>query len=125
MHVHHVEVEKPALVAVRAQEPERGLENIGVVPVERDVGVLETHEAGISAALRARAVYPEFNMHRLTAETTPAEVWDYWHGRTRFDLVRGRVAVAINGDVVPRSSFDERKIQDGDRVEVIHAVGGG
>lgn len=43
----------------------------------------------------------------------------------RFDLVRGRVAVAINGDVVPRSSFDERKIQDGDRVEVIHAVGGG
>lgn len=43
----------------------------------------------------------------------------------RFDLVRGRVAVAINGDVVPRSSFDERKIQAGDRVEVIHAVGGG
>jgi len=43
----------------------------------------------------------------------------------RFDLVRGRVAVAINGDVVPRSSFDERKIQTGDRVEVIHAVGGG
>ena len=43
----------------------------------------------------------------------------------RFDLVRGRVAVAINGDVVPRSSFGERKIQAGDRVEVIHAVGGG
>jgi sulfur carrier protein len=43
----------------------------------------------------------------------------------RFDLTRGRVAVAINAEVVPRSSFTERKIQPGDRVEVIHAVGGG
>lgn len=41
-----------------------------------------------AAELGARAVYPEFNMHGLTAETTPAEVWDYWHGRTLFDLVR-------------------------------------
>jgi sulfur carrier protein len=43
----------------------------------------------------------------------------------RFDLMRGRVAVAINGEVVPRSLFRETQIQPGDRVEVIHAVGGG
>ncbi len=43
----------------------------------------------------------------------------------RLDLGRRRVAVAINTQVVPRSRFGQVEIQDGDRVEVIHAVGGG
>ena len=43
----------------------------------------------------------------------------------RFDLHRRRVAVALNSSVVPRSRFDEVRIQEGDRVEVIQAVGGG
>jgi sulfur carrier protein len=43
----------------------------------------------------------------------------------RFDLRRQRVAVAINAEVVPKSRFAEVWIRDGDRVEVIHAVGGG
>ena len=43
----------------------------------------------------------------------------------RLDLGRRRVAVAINAQVVPRSRFGQVEIRDGDRVEVIHAVGGG
>jgi sulfur carrier protein len=43
----------------------------------------------------------------------------------RFDLHRRRVAVALNSKVVPRSRLDEVQIRDGDRVEVIQAVGGG
>ena len=43
----------------------------------------------------------------------------------RFGLTGRRVAVAINTQVVPRSRFTEVRIADGDRVEVIHAVGGG
>ncbi|MFQ5513691.1 MAG: sulfur carrier protein ThiS [Myxococcota bacterium] len=43
----------------------------------------------------------------------------------RFDLLERRVAVAINTRVVPRSRFDQVEIRDGDRVEVIQAVGGG
>jgi sulfur carrier protein len=35
------------------------------------------------------------------------------------------VAVAINGEVVPRSTWDERKLSEGDMVEVLTAVGGG
>ena len=35
------------------------------------------------------------------------------------------VAVAVNGEVVPRSSLAERALCPGDRVEIIHAVGGG
>jgi len=43
----------------------------------------------------------------------------------RFALRERRVAVALNTNVVPRSRFDQVKICEGDRVEVIHAVGGG
>ncbi len=42
-----------------------------------------------------------------------------------FELAKRRVAVAINAEVVPKSRFAEVWIRDGDRVEVIHAVGGG
>jgi sulfur carrier protein len=42
-----------------------------------------------------------------------------------FELAKRRVAVAINAEVVPRSRFAEVFIRDGDRIEVIHAVGGG
>jgi len=44
---------------------------------------------------------------------------------TRFELLKRRVAVAVNAEVVPRSRFADVWIREGDRVEVIHAVGGG
>jgi sulfur carrier protein len=43
----------------------------------------------------------------------------------RFELAKRRVAVAVNAVVVPKSRFAETWIRDGDKVEVIHAVGGG
>ena len=43
----------------------------------------------------------------------------------QLDLARRRVAVAINTEVVPKSAFDHVAIREGDRVEVIQAVGGG
>ena len=36
-----------------------------------------------------------------------------------------RVAVAIGREVVPRSQHAERVLCDGDRVEILEAVGGG
>ena len=36
-----------------------------------------------------------------------------------------RVAVEINGDIVPRSRHADHVLADGDRVEVVHALGGG
>jgi sulfur carrier protein len=36
-----------------------------------------------------------------------------------------RVAVAINRDVIPRSSFPSHELAAGDRVEILEAVGGG
>lgn len=40
-------------------------------------------------------------------------------------LSRQRIAVEINGEIVPRSQFAEHRIAHGDRIEIIHAVGGG
>ncbi|MFK7894201.1 MAG: sulfur carrier protein ThiS [Myxococcota bacterium] len=36
-----------------------------------------------------------------------------------------RVAVAVNRTVVARSRFDEVELAEGDRVEILEAVGGG
>ena len=35
------------------------------------------------------------------------------------------VAVAVNGEVVPRAALGARALREGDRVEIIRAVGGG
>ena len=36
-----------------------------------------------------------------------------------------RLALEINCEIVPRSRFDHHMIQPGDRVEIVHAIGGG
>jgi sulfur carrier protein len=40
-------------------------------------------------------------------------------------LAGQRVAVEVNEELIPRSRFDVHVVQPGDRVEIIHAVGGG
>ena len=36
-----------------------------------------------------------------------------------------RVAVELNRDIVSRSKWAETKLQDGDKLEIVHFVGGG
>ncbi|MDP1696192.1 MAG: sulfur carrier protein ThiS [Xanthomonadaceae bacterium] len=36
-----------------------------------------------------------------------------------------RVAVEVNREVVPRSQHLEYRLNDSDRVEIVHAIGGG
>ena len=36
-----------------------------------------------------------------------------------------RVAVEINREIVPRSGYATRVLAAGDRVEIVHAIGGG
>ncbi len=40
-------------------------------------------------------------------------------------LAERRVAVELNGEIVPRSEHAGRALADGDRIEVVHALGGG
>ncbi len=52
-------------------------------------------------------------------------------GATVADLVNemetppSGVAVAVNGEVVPRAGWEEAPLTEGDRVEVLSAIGGG
>jgi len=36
-----------------------------------------------------------------------------------------RLAVELNGAIVPRSSWADTALNDGDRLEIVHAIGGG
>ena len=41
------------------------------------------------------------------------------------DLSGQRIAVEVNEELVPRSTHGDRLLEDGDRIEVVHAIGGG
>ena len=41
------------------------------------------------------------------------------------DIIPAQVAVAVNGEVVPRSEWPRARVSDGDAVEIVRAVGGG
>ncbi|MEQ6889460.1 sulfur carrier protein ThiS [Halomonas sp. CS7] len=56
---------------------------------------------------------------RLPADTALADALDAWHYTER------RVAVAINGEFVPRSAYPERVLRDRDRIDIVAPVGGG
>lgn len=41
------------------------------------------------------------------------------------DLEGRRLALEVNEEVIPRSQFDEYRFSRQDRVEIVHAIGGG
>jgi sulfur carrier protein len=43
----------------------------------------------------------------------------------RLGMKADRVAVELNRDIVPRDRWSETRLHDGDRLEVVHFVGGG
>jgi len=59
---------------------------------------------------------------------TPTEVAE---ALTMADLIEAlqlghrRLAVEVNAELVPRSRFQEHRLEPQDQVEIIHAVGGG
>jgi sulfur carrier protein len=40
-------------------------------------------------------------------------------------LAERRVAIEVNGEIVPRGRHATHALRDGDRVEIVHALGGG
>lgn len=43
----------------------------------------------------------------------------------RLDLAGRRIALEVNETIVPRSRYGEYRLGPGDRVEIVHAIGGG
>ncbi len=40
-------------------------------------------------------------------------------------LAGKRIAVEVNENIVPRSAHESTSLQAGDRIEIVHAIGGG
>jgi sulfur carrier protein len=57
--------------------------------------------------------------HDLPEDTTIAALLE------RMQLTGRRVAVEVNLEIVPRSLHATACLAEGDRVEVVHAIGGG
>lgn len=47
------------------------------------------------------------------------------HLVTQLNLEGKRLAVECNGEIVPRSQFAQTQLTDGDKLEIVGAVGGG
>jgi sulfur carrier protein len=43
----------------------------------------------------------------------------------RLELIGKRIALERNGEIVPRGSFAHQRLTDGDKLEIVVAVGGG
>lgn len=41
------------------------------------------------------------------------------------NIVAKRIAMEVNLEIVPRSSYTEHTFKAGDKIEIVHAVGGG
>jgi sulfur carrier protein len=59
---------------------------------------------------------------RASAPATAATIADLVR---QLGLEGKRVAVERNGDIVPKSRYAQTRIAEGDRIEIVGAVGGG
>ena len=41
------------------------------------------------------------------------------------ELTGKRLAMEVNREIVPRTQYAQHRLQDGDQVEIVHAIGGG
>ena len=57
--------------------------------------------------------------HELEQATSVAALLDM------LSITPKQVAVAVNGEVVPRDTWTDAKVAEGDAVEIVRAVGGG
>ncbi|MBI2068091.1 MAG: sulfur carrier protein ThiS [Deltaproteobacteria bacterium] len=64
-------------------------------------------------------IYLNGEIQKFEAPITLSEILE----RLRIPL--SAMAIAVNREIVPRSEFPLFKIKEGDRIEVVKAVGGG
>lgn len=57
--------------------------------------------------------------HSLATDTHAADLI------AQLGLGGRRIAVEINEEIVPRSQLAETRLASGDKVEIVHAIGGG
>jgi len=127
----------PASLARRTAAPGRRAR--GVEWGSRLASMALSHGAsrGVISALPVRRAPRDWRRNRAMIESSPMEI--VINGESRSfpaalsvaDLVETlgfagkRIAVERNGDIVPRSQHGATQLVDGDRLEIVVAVGGG
>ncbi|MBS3786326.1 MAG: sulfur carrier protein ThiS [Gammaproteobacteria bacterium] len=64
-------------------------------------------------------VYVNAEPHALDKPMTITELLD------QLQIKPGRIAVAVNRQVVPRSEYSSQLVQADDQIDIVQAVGGG
>lgn len=68
-----------------------------------------------------------YNMH-IQLNGIPTDIPDVLSARElldRLQLAGRRVALEVNGEIVPRSTHPGYRFHPDDKVEIVHAIGGG
>lgn len=64
-------------------------------------------------------IYVNGEIKQLPLDTSAADLL------LMIGLTGRRLAMEINREIVPRSAFASCRLRPGDRVEIVHAIGGG
>ena len=89
----------------------RGGKRVWLLPVYPEVGTC--YESLMR--LQVNGEVQEFEDRTMSAEAL----------LDRLGLADRRVAVEVNRRIVPRTTYPEHSLEDGDVVEIVHFVGGG
>lgn len=54
-----------------------------------------------------------------------ADSFNVSHLVQSLELTGKRLAIELNGEIIPRSQFENTKLANGDKLEIVGAVGGG
>ena len=41
------------------------------------------------------------------------------------EMTQAQIAVELNGEIIPKSTFQQQQLSDGDKIEIVQAIGGG
>lgn len=82
-------------------------------------GIGQVMEHAMEKAIEKMRITVNGEEREVALNTTVAQLLE------RLEIVGGRIAVECNLEIVPRSSFGALHLREGDKLEIVHFVGGG
>ena len=43
----------------------------------------------------------------------------------KYKLDNKKVAIELNGEILPKNKYNKKKLQENDKIEIVHFIGGG
>lgn len=70
-----------------------------------------------------QGLHLQINGHEREIDAPATSTLD--HIVSKLELRSDRVAIELNGEIVPRTAWQQTTVNTGDRLEIVHFVGGG